>query len=235
LNNPQYWLFSPELYAYSGAFGKLSFLCPAASRNNAPPDPNMRGARTRGHGDSGIGGTFTPWRIYLPDDSSPSALKLFTCSYGTNEYVGDPTPEKYLGTGVSAAEAEAFRAYARKRWTRAALRSPSTIPFLFDCAASSATPWENDEPPAYEEDFAIFSRGNPWEPFHNTIRRPCIDRHGRGTVNVAFLDGSVRKVGLKELWTFKWHTQYNTQGPWTKAGGALPGDWPAWMRKFKDY
>ena len=27
----------------------------------------------------------------------------------------------------------------------------------------------------------------------------------------------------------------NTAGPWTKAGGAQPDDWPQWMRKFKDY
>lgn len=62
----------------------------------------------------------------------------------------------------------------------------------------------------------------------------CIDRHG-GAVNFLFLDGSVRKVGLKELWTLKWHRMYMTAGPWTKAGGVLPSDWPAWLRPFKDY
>ena len=61
----------------------------------------------------------------------------------------------------------------------------------------------------------------------------CIDRHGG--VNVLFMDWSVRKVGLKELWTLKWHRRYITEGPWTKAGGAVASDWPAWMRPFKDY
>jgi len=28
---------------------------------------------------------------------------------------------------------------------------------------------------------------------------------------------------------------FNTMGPWTTAGGALPRDWPQWMAKFKDY
>jgi hypothetical protein len=50
-----------------------------------------------------------------------------------------------------------------------------------------------------------------------------------------FMDWSVRKVGLKELWTLKWHRSYDTAGPWTKAGGVKPEDWPQWMRIFKDY
>jgi len=45
----------------------------------------------------------------------------------------------------------------------------------------------------------------------------------------------VRKVGLKELWTLKWSKYFDTSGPWTKAGGVAPEDWPAWMRGFKDY
>jgi prepilin-type processing-associated H-X9-DG protein len=62
----------------------------------------------------------------------------------------------------------------------------------------------------------------------------CIDRH-QGNINVLFLDCSVRRVGLKGLWTLKWSGDFNTSGPWTKAGGVRPEDWPQWMRKFKDY
>jgi prepilin-type processing-associated H-X9-DG protein len=158
--------------------------------------------------------------------------RLFSGSYGMNGWIGDRT---YRPTGLNEAEAAAFRAYAAKRWTRATLRSPSEIPFLFDCAYTGITPWETDEPPAHEEDFTVFSSDIPWERQHNTIRRACFDRHAGGTVNVAFLDGSARRVGLKELWTLKWYTQCSTRGPWTKAGGALPEDWPEWMRRFKDY
>jgi hypothetical protein len=49
------------------------------------------------------------------------------------------------------------------------------------------------------------------------------------------MDWSARKVGLKELWTLKWHRQFNTANRWTKAGGVKPEDWPPWMRRFKDY
>jgi len=66
------------------------------------------------------------------------------------------------------------------------------------------------------------------------MRNFCIDRRD-GAINVLFMDWSVRKVGLKELWTLKWHRSYDTAGRWTKAGGVEPDDWPEWMRKFKDY
>ena len=62
----------------------------------------------------------------------------------------------------------------------------------------------------------------------------CINRHN-GHVNGLFLDWSVRKIGLKELWTLKWSDDFDTAGPWTKAGGVQPEDWPGWMRGFKDY
>ena len=62
----------------------------------------------------------------------------------------------------------------------------------------------------------------------------CINRHD-GYVNSLFMDWSVRKVGLKELWTLKWHRNFNTSNRWTRAGGVRPEDWPEWMRDFKDY
>ena len=62
----------------------------------------------------------------------------------------------------------------------------------------------------------------------------CIDRH-KGRVNGLFLDGSVREVGLKELWTLPWYPNFDTAGPRTIAGGVQPEDWPQWMRGFKDY
>jgi prepilin-type processing-associated H-X9-DG protein len=66
------------------------------------------------------------------------------------------------------------------------------------------------------------------------INHFCINRHD-GFSNLLFMDWSARSVGLKELWTLKWHRSFITSGPWTKAGGVLPQDWPAWLRNFKDY
>jgi prepilin-type processing-associated H-X9-DG protein len=54
----------------------------------------------------------------------------------------------------------------------------------------------------------------------------CLNRH-TGNMNMAFLDASVRKVGLKQLWKLKWHTEYDINAK-------LP-QWPDWMSKFKDW
>jgi len=54
-------------------------------------------------------------------------------------------------------------------------------------------------------------------------------------VETVFMDFSVRKVGLKELYTLKWHRKFNTGGPFTIAGGVQESKWPEWIRKFPDY
>ena len=69
---------------------------------------------------------------------------------------------------------------------------------------------------------------------HTGYGNVCINRHSGG-MNMLFMDWSVRKVGLKEPWTLKWHRRYDTANRWTRAGGAMPEDWPEWMRSFRDY
>ena len=92
-------------------------------------------------------------------------------------------------------------------------------------AATSHSSRKDDDAPPPDDDV--------WVP-DSDMSDLCIDRH-QGFINGLFCDGSVRKVGLKELWTLKWHREYDTTGPWTKAGGVQPEDWPQWMRRFKDY
>lgn len=66
------------------------------------------------------------------------------------------------------------------------------------------------------------------------VRDFCINRHD-GFINGLFMDWSVRRVRLKALWTLKWHPEFDTAGPWTKADGVSLQDWPKWMRRIKDY
>jgi prepilin-type N-terminal cleavage/methylation domain-containing protein/prepilin-type processing-associated H-X9-DG protein len=99
----------------------------------------------------------------------------------------------------------------------------ANIPVILDSSEPSIEHFHTDSPP------------RPGTPSANRGPRVfCINRHN-GYVNGLFMDWSVRRIGLKELWTLKWHKDYDTAGPWTKAGGVLPEDWPAWMRGFKDY
>jgi len=101
------------------------------------------------------------------------------------------------------------------------------IPLFIDCYWYDVWPFPENQPPLYDGATENLAGSNE-------MRRVCLNRHS-GAVNGAFLDWSVRKVGLKELWTLKWHNNFDTFGPWTKAGGVLPDEWPEWMRKFRDY
>jgi len=127
-------------------------------------------------------------------------------SYGENEWICDRTTTT--------------QDYWRSRNT---IKKPETVPLFFDCAYVDAWPNANAGPPLIEGDIAGY---NEW-----TIL--CFNRH-TGYVNYLFADLSVRKVGLKELWSFKWNRQFNIANAWTKAGGVTRDDWPAWMRGFKD-
>ena len=104
------------------------------------------------------------------------------------------------------------------------------IPLFMDCSWYGAGPLDYDLPPEYEGHTE--SGTGDWRG--DNMRRVCLNRHNAAT-NGAFLDFSVRRIGLKELWTLKWSTNYKTDGIWTNAGGVLPGDWPGWMNTFKDY
>ena len=104
-----------------------------------------------------------------------------------------------------------------------------TVPIMGDsCWWHRSGPDPNDRPPLYD--------GEPpaGKAPISEMRIFCIDRHD-GAIDVLFMDSSVRKVGLKKLWTLKWHRNYDTAGSWTRAGGVEPVDWPPWMRRFKDY
>ncbi len=157
---------------------------------------------------TGYGGTFRAWdHTFLKYDS-------FACSsYGTNSAL----IAAHIGLIWDAS-----------RQATAHVRAPSRVPVMLDST------WSATWPGAFEADPPPESDAIPMADYSERRWLSCINRHDGG-VNCLFFDGSVRKVGLKELWTLKWHPNYDTAGPWTKAGGVQSEDWPEWMRKFKDY
>jgi prepilin-type N-terminal cleavage/methylation domain-containing protein len=142
-----------------------------------------------------------------------------TGSFGLNEWVLD-VPKTGPVEG---------RRVPENMWRTPTVKNVSNVPLFVDCATIGATVWPEDRPPEYDGQFWPYTGNN-----YDEMRRVCLNRHD-GHVSSLFLDYSVRKVGLKELWTLKWHRNYKTGGLWTKAGGAEPDDWPPWMRTFKDY
>ena len=103
------------------------------------------------------------------------------------------------------------------------LRGKANIPVFLDSTMPYSHPREVFPPPRRAGANSTLTMG----PF-------CMNRHNE-CINGLFLDWSVRRIGLKELWTLKWHLQFDTANAWTRAGGVLPEDWPHWMRQFKDY
>jgi len=109
------------------------------------------------------------------------------------------------------------------------VKNTNNIPVFADATWHDAWARHTDTPPEFPDEFGWGDKGTSGEMKHF-----CIDRHD-GFINSLFMDWTVRKVGLKELWTLKWHRDFSTAGPWTKAGSVQPSDWPQWMRGFKDY
>jgi prepilin-type processing-associated H-X9-DG protein len=103
------------------------------------------------------------------------------------------------------------------------IRRRADRPLFLDAVSPQGEPKGHDRPPASEV-----------HDDHAGMKTFCVNRHN-GYVNCVFLDWSVRRIGLKELWTLKWNREFDMANKWTRAGGVQPEDWPEWMRRFKDY
>jgi prepilin-type N-terminal cleavage/methylation domain-containing protein/prepilin-type processing-associated H-X9-DG protein len=143
--------------------------------------------------------------------------------------------DKQGWTNIASKETPDRGSYGENEWicnrpdaeywkTRNNIKKPDNVPLFFDCAYVDAFPNSNTLPPPQEGQIAGY---NEWSVI-------CMDRH-TGHVNYLFADLSVRRVGLKELWTFKWNRQFNTANAWTRQGGVRSEDWPDWLKPFKDY
>ena len=135
-------------------------------------------------------------------------------SYGINEWLLN----RPVGSDSSSDN------YWRKLYN---IKRSSNVPLFLDCGWYDVWIFSIDEPPPY--DGTELTMGG-----RNEIWRVCLNRHNYA-VNSAFLDLTVRKVDLKQLWTFKWHKNYDTRDIWTLAGGVTEDDWPEWMQGLKAY
>ncbi len=194
-----------ERERYFGPQVQGLLFCPMASRVS----DRITGKSVTG-GDTAVGSTFAAWWL------SSDKWKTVAASYGINNAVET--------VGSTSDEDVSKMSRPDSTWWSDAVngQTRASIPVMLDCTAwwTAGVDWKG--PPPYAD--------APLGGWHET----CINRHDGG-VNDLFLDWSVRKIGLKELWMFRWQRDFDTAGPWTKAGGVQPEDWPAWMRRFKDY
>jgi prepilin-type N-terminal cleavage/methylation domain-containing protein/prepilin-type processing-associated H-X9-DG protein len=188
--------------------------CPMAT------EPSSKGSSG---GGGGVGGISWFGRSYKFDWTFGSAFSAWEITTPTPAFRGSYGFNRWLFQGLHRAFFDApMLRDGRLDLNILSLRGRSGIPVLLDAVMPFSDPIDMWPPPMRPE-----SGGGGIQSF-------CMNRH-QEYVNGLFLDWSVRKVGLKELWTLNWYAEFNRAGRWTKAGGVKPDQWPQWMRKFRDY
>ena len=161
---------------------------------------------------------FTSWGIFNEDENGYKAgVNGINGSYGLNSYFIPTTLDRFPQTVVPVSSG--FK-------TLFDVKHPTLVPLMVDALRFDLWPEETEGP---GDEFADWSVDQ-----ENSMRRCCINRH-RGFVCVSFADGSGRKVGVKELWTLRWHKTFNTMGPWTRTGNPRGPRWPEWIQNYPDY
>ncbi len=138
-------------------------------------------------------------------------------SYGANTWIYNTRPGQTINGRPT-----------KNNWKKNTVRNASRIPVMGDAMFRGGGPMESGvrgAPPEFNGE---------WSGPDAEMKHFAIDRHNEST-NHLFMDSSVRKVGIKELWTLKWHREFDTSGINTVAGGSRAGNWPEWMRTFEDF
>lgn len=156
-------------------------------------------------------GVFTAWGKYGHPDYYDGYVPLWGKegmygSYGVNGWAHNPPNIGVSGTYDIDPE---FRTYYWRKKTM--VKRAETVPLMAGAMWDGSNPDISDTPPPLEgmqtNDMSIF----------------CLPRHN-GKVNMLFMDSSARNVGLKELWSFNWHTGWKQ----TRV------KWPEWIEKYPD-
>ena len=129
-------------------------------------------------------------------------------SYGVNGWAHNPpniglpigSPDTYDITVASGNRPKYWR-------TTLNIKHSADVPLMADAMWDGTEPGVDDGPPTFEG------------AYNSNMAKFCVPRHSRKT-NMLFMDKSVRKVGLRSLWSLTWHREWveNLQA------------WPPWMK-----
>ncbi len=213
---PEFWMY----WLSRNAPGTEGIRCCPMAAKPANPAGVFQADRTT------VGAAFKAWGNFRPYASqNVRADRIFHGSYSINNWLSIPNSTGFI-IGVAASP---LRDRKDSFWGSENVKGAGDIPAFGDALWWCSWPKDTDQPPAFADQIDPFPCG-----CRDSMRRFCINRHD-GYVNLVFLDGSVRRIGLKQLWTLKWHRNYATVNRWTRSAGVKPTDWPEWMRAFKDY
>jgi prepilin-type N-terminal cleavage/methylation domain-containing protein/prepilin-type processing-associated H-X9-DG protein len=115
-------------------------------------------------------------------------------SYGVNNWCGDD-------------RGQPLDNYKDALWITAEQKGSDRIPMVFDCAYIYVCPLYADAPPVFNGEIPTIIHFGGWGHNPDALKGACIDRHN-GYINMLFVDYSVRKAGLKELWYLRWHKRW---------------------------
>lgn len=179
---------------YVGEIDRIS-LCPVAERRTDAATTN-----------DVLGTARQPWLWAAKALSCPAGkCKLAGCqefgSYTLNGYLYNAAAPRILG-GVEGSLP--LHAGDPTLWYRSwhDVKTPANTPFLGDGIWVEAWPQADDTPPFAREHLAT-----PHPSYNAGMLRFCLDRHGRA-INMAFVDGHVDAVPLRDLWQLKWHRTF---------------------------
>jgi prepilin-type N-terminal cleavage/methylation domain-containing protein len=127
-------------------------------------------------------------------------------SYGINLWISNNRGSGKIGTA------------AQEFWTTPHIKEAAYVPMFGDAQQGNSDPLATDDPLPYEHEV--------WTPGAHEMQRFCIKRHAPYYVNLLFLDFSVRRRNLKELWRTRWHCTFDLEAP-------LPV-WPPWMEDIPE-
>jgi len=162
-------------------------------------------------GTSSASAKFSAWGKFEGGGTYPVSLPGSYGSYGINIYICNPP----VGSATGRDSTWFYKGPN--------VANANQIPVLFDSMWIDAYPLTSNEPPWCDGDFS--------ENGHiDGMKNCCIDRHS-AAINMFFLDFSVRRIGLKQLWELPWHTEwwatYQTPTQWN--------DPQHWMYNMKDF
>ena len=184
-------------------------LCPEATmrRGRCSPQREIRVRPDLPEGQmAGYGGSHTAYHYPANPEIDPTPGKFWIGSYGMNSWAYDV--EKTLQGREP-----------KYHWRHMDIgEDTSEVPLFADAM------WRGGGPDTILPDkFEPPSLPNEWSGVKSESKHFAIKRHGNG-INILFFDGSVRPTKRPiEIWSLKWHREYDTE-TWRT------NQFPAWMR-----
>jgi len=186
----------------------------------------------------GSGGTLGWWTIALKPYYG-NEMKTWFCPLATKPYTqngqdpyaawvvatsqtGELRPGDYGSYGINAwvyNRSGQYKDFSEAHaWKNTFAKMPNSVPIFGDCMWRGGFPEDDDTPQDAES--VRFVDDNESMRYFN------MNRHS-GATNLVFMDFSVRKVLLKQLWRLKWSRNFNTTAPspvWPEWMASMPGD-----------